>query len=718
MMKYLNIFMGVVLFGLVIFITFFYLRGLDDEYVQKQPSQQNDVVHLRFGHNTPQDSALHQAALRFAKIVEEKTEHKVKIDIFDSQKLGNDHQMVEMARAGELDIVLTPTVKMSVAVPSMQYADLPFLFPTREDAYMLLDGEVGKMLLDDLREIGLVGITFWENGFKNFTGNQPFLTPDDFKGKKIRVMKSRIIMQQFKAFGAQPIPIDFHATKKALQDKIVDGQENPLVAIVSMGFHEVQSDLVLSEHAYLGYVFCMSEKVFKQLPQNIREIVFTTAKEVTPWEREETQRREAKLLDIIAKSGVKIHKLTKKQKEEFAKKTSYIIKQYEDVIGSDIISKTEEILLEKYGPNPSSKEQIVIGIDVDLSADGKEAGLAIKRGVELAVDEINEDGGLLGKRVQIITKDHKTISTTAVENIKSLAKRDDLVAIVGGKHSAVIASEIDSVNELKIPFLIPWAAAKELTQNIDENSFIFRVSANDKFISQYLAKQALKHGKKITLIVENSIWGRGNIKDIENCLEKNGAEYIKSVVINRGQKLFDKEIQEMIKTKTDVLIFVTNSIESSALIKALSIYNLTIPIISHWGIIGNKFYEQNSKYLENMSLEYIQSFSFEKAKTKHAKELKDAYIKKYFKDETDKIYAPNGVAQAYDAIKLLAMAIKKANSTDGYEIKKALEDLEPYDGVVKYYKQPFTPQNHDALSLDDFCFVKFDAKKSMIKNQK
>ena len=263
----------------------------------EQPNQEmiEEVKVLRFGHDFPEDGALHLAAEKFAVTVIEKSGGRLKVELFTGQKLGNAQQMIEMTRSGKLDILLSPTAKLSVLVPAMQYADLPFLFPTREDAYEMLDGIPGNMLLDQLLPMGLVGATFWENGFKHFTANKFIHSPEDFKGLNIRVMKSRIIIEQFRSMGANPIPIDFHTTYQALKDGVVDGQENPLVAIVSMKFHEVQPHLTISNHAYLSYVLCFSKDVFESLSPDLQNILMTAAREITPFERKETAKQEEKL---------------------------------------------------------------------------------------------------------------------------------------------------------------------------------------------------------------------------------------------------------------------------------------------------------------------------------------------------------------------------------------------------------------------------------------
>lgn len=707
---------SVAIAGIFIFVmTMLYINVNQDGDISSSPVQadvESDVTVLRFGHNSHENTALHQASLRFAKLVSEKTEGQVKVDIYPAQQLGNDHEMVEMARNGKLDLLLTPTAKMSVPVPSMQYADLPFYFPTREDLYAMLDGEPGRMLFRDMAKIGLVGMAFWENGFKHFTGNSPLLSPEDFAGKKIRVMKSRIIMEQFQSFDAEPVPIDFYSTRQALADSVVDGQENPLIAIVSMGFHEVQSDLTLSEHAYLGYVFSISEMALTKLPQQVKIALFDAAKEVTPWERAETQRREAELLETIRKSGVRVHQLSEASRMAFAQRTQHIVKRAEKIIGPAIISKTDELLEQRYGPKPADLEQIVIGLNVDLSNEPG-SGLAIKRGAQLAIDEINERGGLLGKPVKLLTKDHRIVTSLGRENIEYFINRPDVVAVLGGKHSAVVVSEMDLVQEAGIPYLIPWAASAKVTENGYTDNFIFRNSANDHLASIFIAKQALKRSKKIAIIVEKTVWGRGNLERMSAFLAQQNAPVSTAVVYNLGQESYEQEVLELVGSDADAFILVANAREGALLLDAIHRLKPTAAVISHWGILGDSLWDDNFEVLHNMDLSFFQTFSFKDNPRSGAMHLAGLY-REIYAQESDKIDSPNGVAQAYDLVYLLAAAIENAGAPDRRQIKEALEQLDNYQGVIKNYTPAFTKADHDAMDEADFLMAHFNEKGEVV----
>ena len=410
------------------------------------------VRSLRLGLNIAADSALHAAALKFAEQVGERSKGTLQVTVFPDQQLGSDDQMLEMARTGQLDLLLTPTAKISAAIPAMQYADLPFYFSSREELYSMLDGEPGRMLLSKLGSIDLVGLTFWENGFKQFTANTPIRRPEDFARLRIRTMKSPLIAEQFSSLGARPIPIDFHATYQALQDGAVDGQENPLVAIVGMRFHEVQKHLTISNHAYLGYVFSASKRVFETLSPELREILHTTARELTVWEREETARRESDLVEKIRSAGVEVHTLNADERERFRAALAPITGKFGFDVGYDLLVKTEELRFHKRAESPQPITPLIIGVDADFSSSGAQAGGAIYRGVQLAVKEINEKGGLLGRPVQIIGRDHGANPLSGMRNLEQFARMPNLLAVVGGMHSSVILEELAEIHRLQVPY--------------------------------------------------------------------------------------------------------------------------------------------------------------------------------------------------------------------------------------------------------------------------
>ena len=672
-----------------------------DEFVEKRTKE---IIELKFGHHMPQGSLLDKAAHHFADEVEKKTQGKVQITVYPNQKLGNSHQMLELSRAGAIDILLTATAKMSVTVPSMQYADLSFLFPTKEDAYALLDGKVGKSLLRTLNDVELIGVAFWDGGFKNFTANKPLIKLEDFNDLKIRVMKCRVIMEQFTALKAKPITIDFHATKQALKDGSVNAQENPLDEIVSMGFYEVQSNLTLSEHAYLPYVLSFSKKTFSKLPFDIQTILMQTASETTSWERKESLKNQKKYLDIIKNAGVNIHTLSSNERQKFIQVTSYIMKKYENVIGSDIISKTQEYFYKK----ENKQDVVVIGIDADLSMGAKGSGLAIKRGVELAVDKINNAGGLLGKKVVVLAKDHQGISTQARENIQEFIDDKNVIALIGGKHSAIISSYTKELQENKLIFFSPWAAATSVTENGYVDNYIFRVSLNDKYATHYLAKQALKQNSSPLIVVENSIWGKEALANINLYFISKGLQKQEGVIINRGESQFENFFQAIKTNKYDSIIMVLNSQEAQRLVKYMGESNMTTPIISHWGIVGDSFFQANKEYLKDIDLQFIQTFSLQKFKEKKAQELVENYLQTYHQDSDTHINAITGVAQAYDSVMLLAKAVEQAKSFDSQKIKDSLEHLKSYEGIVKTYKNPFSKTDHDALNMEDFFMAKFN----------
>jgi len=294
---------------------------------------------MKFGHDMPEDSAQHVAALKYADLVKERTKGRVEIRVFPAQQLGTDPEMVQQAQMGTLEIVLPPTAKISGFAPALQLADLPFLFPNKEICYQVLDGPVGDKLLAMLDGKGLKGVSFWESGFKQMTANKPIKKPEDFAGMKVRVMESPILIAQYKQVKANPIPIDFAETYNALQQGVVEAQENPLVSIVNMKFYEVQKYTMLSNHGFLGYAFLFSKKVYDGLPADIQQTLRDTARELASFERQDTARREGGYIERIKKGGSQVIEFSPQERQAFEKAFLPVHKQFEKVVGEELLKE-------------------------------------------------------------------------------------------------------------------------------------------------------------------------------------------------------------------------------------------------------------------------------------------------------------------------------------------------------------------------------------------
>lgn len=690
----------------VIFFFFYSQKSKNTQSVIKQLAPSSSAVYrLKFGHDMPESSAQHLAAERFADIVDYKSNGRVKIDVFPNQQLGTDQQMLEMARSGKLAIILPPTSKMTTLVPEMQVLDLFFLFPDRECLYEMLDGKPGRALLEKLTPHGLVGISFWESGFKQFSADRPIRTPGDFQGLNIRVMKSQTIMEQFKAFGANPIPIDFHRTYQALKDKGVDGQENPLISIAGMKFYEVQSHITLSNHGYLAQALVFSQAVLDTLPVEVQDMLIDTGREIASFERKEIIENEEKLLNIIRAAGTRVIHLDEEERAVFRRAAEKIRTDFRLKKGGDILAMIEDSL---HHEHQTKENEIVIGLNADMVAGSALSGQAIKRGMELAVGEINQRGGLLDKKLKIVVRDNSGISTRGRDNMNYFIGMDNVVAVMCGIYSPIALAELDIIHREKMIFLVPWAAATRIVDNGFYPNYVFRVSVRDEYAGPFLIQKALEKYKKIALLLVNDGWGRGNLKSMSGALSQKKMEAVSIQWFSWGEKDMTLQLDSIERAGADVIVMVAGATEGASIIKNMAMRPHRLPIISHWGITGGHFWKAVNRELEKVNLSFLQSFSFFKAETREARSLMEKYFKAYDVDHPGRIFAPVGTAHAYDLVHLLALAIKKAGTTDRPFVRYALERLDDYSGVVKRYSPPFTPGRHDALEQSSFFLCEYD----------
>ncbi len=275
---------------------------------------------IKFGHDHKETSPHHRAALWMKEQIEKGSGGEIEVKIYPTQLLGTGIQMVEMVQAGALELLAVPTSNVQVIHPAMQILGLPFLFTSSEAMYEALDGEFGRKLYAPLAEKNIQGLTYWESGFKHFTSNKAVKKPDDMVGQKFRIMPSPVIREQFKALGASPVPIDFQELYNALQQGVVDGQENPLMTIVTMKFYEVQEFVTPSNHAWLGYLVMVNKPFLQSLPQKYQKLVTETAAASGKYERDILAKENAGYLETIKKSGTNVIPVSAETAKEFQSK--------------------------------------------------------------------------------------------------------------------------------------------------------------------------------------------------------------------------------------------------------------------------------------------------------------------------------------------------------------------------------------------------------------
>ncbi len=249
-------------------------------------------------------------AERFAELVSQKSGGKLVIKLYPGGTLGSDMQTVSAMQGGTIDLsVMVPGSLVGVS-KEFGIFDLPFLFKDAREADAVLDGPFGKKLMERLPEKNLVGLSYWDHGFRNFTtGKKPIVSVDDFQGLKLRVQQIPIYIDMMKALGANPLPLPFPELYGALESGTVDGQENPLTSIVGSKLHEAQKFLSITRHTYGPLIVLASKKSWDKLSEAEHKILIDAANEAKPYQRKVSRDAEAKALETIKAAGVRVNEV-------------------------------------------------------------------------------------------------------------------------------------------------------------------------------------------------------------------------------------------------------------------------------------------------------------------------------------------------------------------------------------------------------------------------
>ena len=261
-------------------------------------------VNLQVGMVLTMDSHYGMGLLEFARLVELYSEGTVTVEIFPNSLLGNERDLIESVSMGTVAMAITATGPIPNFFPDFAVLDLPYLFPTAEIAYYILDGEVGTYLLNQLPAQGIIGLGFWDNGFRHVTNNvREIRVPSDLAGLRIRTMENDIHMDTYREYGASPLPMAFGELFIALQQGVIDGQETPAMLIYTSRFHEVQRYMSLTGNFYSAAVLMINRGIFERMTPEQQYAVTRAAVEAKHWQRAFSQEHEQIAIDRIRASG-------------------------------------------------------------------------------------------------------------------------------------------------------------------------------------------------------------------------------------------------------------------------------------------------------------------------------------------------------------------------------------------------------------------------------
>ena len=354
-------------------------------------------------------------------------------------------------------------------------------------------------------------------------------------------------------------------------------------------------------------------------------------------------------------------------------------------------------------------DPIKIGLVTALSGQSALAGEAITRGMTIAIEEINAKGGLLGgRKLELVRRDDEGNPAKGVTAARELIHREKVAVLFGGLDTPVAMAIVPLVNQSKMPFMVPWAAGTPITKNGANPNYAFRVSAVDEIVDVGMLAYAQANFKsaKPGMILINNPWGESNEKGLKAALAAKGVAFAGVEKFEMNDVDVVPQLTRLKAAGADTLFMVANVGPSAQVVKSLDRMGWQVPVVSHWGPLGGRFTELAGPSAKNVH--FVQTYSFFGKETPVRDKVLKALMAKYPDVKGPENITPAvGVANAYDAVQLSALAIAAAGSTEGDAVREGFYKIDRYEGLIKTYTKPFSATQHDALGADDYVWAQF-----------
>jgi len=297
---------------------------------------------IRFGYGLNEQSNQGRAAKVFADEVAKLSGGKMKVRAIGAAALGPDNQMQQALIGGAQEMMVGSTATLVGITKEMALWDTPFLISNVKEADTLLDGPIGDKVRNKLQEKGLVGLVYWENGFRNLTNSKRAITKmEDLEGVKLRVMQNNVFLTSFQTLGANAIPLAFSELFSALETKTVDGQENPFNTILSSKFYEVQKYMTVTNHVYSPWIVTVSKKWWDQLSKDEQKVLMDAGKVSRDFERKDTRAEAAKAMGDLKARGMEINELSPAEAARMRDKLTKVYATVAAEVGMDLWNETQ-----------------------------------------------------------------------------------------------------------------------------------------------------------------------------------------------------------------------------------------------------------------------------------------------------------------------------------------------------------------------------------------
>lgn len=304
---------------------------------ENNAAQPQQIV-AKLGHVGAPDHIFEIGAKKFSELVLAKTNGQIKIDTYPGGQLGGDRDVFEGLKMGTVEFAIEGPIDSFIPITSV--VNLPYLFKSPEHVYKFLDGDLGKQVFGDLEKMGIVHLGEMENGWRLITSNKPVNSLADLKGMKIRVPESPVFRDTFTALGTSPVPIAFTELYSALQQGVVDGQENPIFHIMTQRFYEVNKNVALTRHIYMNAPLLASAKFWQKLTPEQQKAIQEAAVEAVAYQRQVAREKEAQLLKELEAKGVTI---TKPDVAPFQEAVKPVHEAWAKKFGEDLYKKIVEL---------------------------------------------------------------------------------------------------------------------------------------------------------------------------------------------------------------------------------------------------------------------------------------------------------------------------------------------------------------------------------------